>query len=165
MHWNELVDVAEGQSRPAAQAHADGCADCGARLAELRQMISLTAKGAFDAPTESVQRAKSVFVPRRPVVFANLVRQGAGARLIEAESRQIRIDEDGLAARLMIRKDGSRWQILGMIESTPLPESISAGAASVSITGPSFELTLDQLDDLWIEFSDRVVVLPINEQE
>lgn len=162
-HWNELVDLAEGREMPEAAAHASSCESCGQRLQDLRNMIRLTGVAVHNAPTASISRAQAIFAPRRPVVLARLSAVGAGARAV-AESVQIRWEADGLSVRLMIRPEGSGWQVLGQISGTSATE-ILYGDDEIPITNGAFEFKASSLDeDLWVDEGERLVRIPLRSE-
>ncbi len=162
-HWNELVDLAEGRDMPEATAHASSCDSCGQRLQDLREMIRLTGAAVHVAPVESISRAQAIFAPRRPVVLARLAAVGSGARAV-AESMQIRWEADGLSVRLMIRQEGSGWQVLGQISGTSAVE-ILYGDEKIAITNGAFEFTAPSLDeDFWVDEGERLVRIPLRSE-
>ncbi len=161
-----MVDLAEGQDRPAASAHAQACVECGERLAQLKQMLSLTAKGAWNAPASSLSAVQQIFTPRKPVLLARLLTLGSGARSVSAESTQIKREAEGLSVRLMIRKEGAAWHVMGMVQTSDLPLFITCGAVSIDLEGNSFEFRVESLDeDLWLEFADRVIRVPLRSED
>lgn len=165
-YWSDIVDVAEGKPRPEAEAHAGSCRECGKRLADLKEIVSLAHIQVWDAPSESLSQARSIFVPKMPVVTATLKAVGSGARTVAAGPGQFRREVDGLSVRIMIRREGSLWHVMGSIDGSSSPLSASVGAQVIELAGTSFEFETESLDEeLWLEFADRVVRVPLKDED
>ncbi len=98
--WNGLVALANGEPDAEATAHVESCVACASSLQELRTGLASLQSGFFDAPKDTVSRAKAIF-PTSVPVRARLVTStlsGAGARGGEAFQAVYDFEEAKLAS-------------------------------------------------------------------
>ncbi len=148
-YWDRLVELAHGGDEPDARTHCESCAECSARLAELKEMQRLMALPSFAAPQDVVLRAQAIFPSSPRLPFRLLSSSLAGARSV-AEAFQCIYELDGLRIRLMVSAEGSQWRVMGRAEGTGLELEIEGKPIVVDADG-RFEAVVTRSDpEFWI---------------
>ena len=114
-----LATLAEGGSAPEAAAHAAGCVDCGARLAQLRRVVEASRLPTWNAPANLVASAKDLMRPR-PRLVARLLGNGlatSGARRASSEAFSLSVGVGSVAIPLRFVPARGGWEVLGRAPS------------------------------------------------
>lgn len=158
---DDLADVAEGRGRADAIAHVAKCTDCEMKVAQLRRILEVAAVKSFEAPATTVDRARAIFAPPKPVILARLALSGSAARSSGSTTRQFRREIDGVGVRLLIRPTDSGWHVMGEIEG-PRPEGVTVDGTRLTLVDGQFEAIVDSLEnDIWLEYAERLVRVPL----
>ena len=134
--FEKLADMAEGRlladERMKAEAHANGCPRCAAKLTELEKVFSLVRTDeSVDAPPEIMTRAVNLFRPRAvaasssPSLVERIVaalsfdslqmRPAYGVRSGQAAARQLLYSAGESDIDLRVAPSGEDWVVSGQV--------------------------------------------------
>lgn len=160
----ELVDAASGTGSVEFVRPEDM-----ARLTQFQSVVACLRSGFFDAPPESIARAKSIVprpVRRRLDLRMLSTMPGlAGVRLEAGDESQVLFDAEGTKIRVMYGRTASGYSVIGRVEA----EGWTATCGDQEIDcGPDgrFEFQVESLEQTGIVLrspNDEVVIPPIEE--
>jgi hypothetical protein len=117
---DQIVDLAEGKGSPEALAHVHTCDSCAGRLREFTAMIQAVSFPMVDVPMDVLARAQRLMPERAPSRRFRLVTSSfglAGARRGPAQDFQIVVGAESQSVRLMYKRVGAGWEVIGRAPS------------------------------------------------
>lgn len=112
-----IVELAHGVAHEEAQAHVESCPRCAAVLADLTKAVTGLRSSFYDAPTDLVFQAKSIFpapiqVPARRI---GLTLANAGAR--GGSALQAAYEFEGGSVRVQYEELPEGWQVMARVDA------------------------------------------------
>ena len=164
-YLESIAAMAAGETEVAGGEHILACADCSAKLAQMRKVVERARMQEFVPPADVLNRAKGLMAgaPKRSIL-ARLVGNSlamAGARSTTVESFQLAFEAEDVQARLMFTKVASGWDVIGQI--SPVPAALEAAGNRLSVDESGrFQFSAKSLDATQMRalYDDREIAIP-----
>ncbi|MDQ2987106.1 MAG: hypothetical protein M3R13_10380 [Armatimonadota bacterium] len=161
-----ITQLAFGDSSPEAEQHAAVCPHCTEALSELRKVAEVFALGAFDAPGEVVQRAKSIALATPSALrLTKSTLAFSGARRTATDSFQRLFEAGHVTVRVMYSRSEDEWIVTG--RATPTPNEIRIAGRRIEGRDGNFEFKVKDLtiSEIEVRYPSAAFTIPAGSED